>query len=178
MGHAAVRRRGHDVSQPGLPARRRVPVRPADLRDLRRLLGRGGRSGHPPHRSGPEHSAPVRGIDHTHRSEVVGHHRPLRRPRDRHRRSEGRAGRRAAGAHGSGAPIRWLLDNQLVDEITLFVCPWSSARGARLFPDTGPDAALDLVESQSTPKGVTIQVYRPSGRPQYGTGTFDLEHVT
>ena len=25
--------------QPGLPARRRVPVRPADLRDLRRLLG-------------------------------------------------------------------------------------------------------------------------------------------
>jgi dihydrofolate reductase len=71
--------------------------------------------------------------------------------------------------HGSGALIRRLLDNQLVDEITLFVCPWSSARGARLFPDTGPDAALDLVESQSTPKGVTIQIYRPSGRPQYGT---------
>jgi putative transposase len=29
MGRAAVRRRGRDVSQPGLPARRRVPVRPA-----------------------------------------------------------------------------------------------------------------------------------------------------
>jgi dihydrofolate reductase len=25
--------------------------------------------------------------------------------------------------HGSGALIRWLLDNQFVDEITLFVCP-------------------------------------------------------
>jgi len=38
-------------------------------------------------------------------------------------------------------------------------------------PDTGPDAALDLVESRSTPKGITIQVYRPTGRPQYETAT-------
>ena len=35
---------------------RRVPVRPADLRDLRRLLGSYARSGQPPHRSGLEHS--------------------------------------------------------------------------------------------------------------------------
>jgi dihydrofolate reductase len=80
--------------------------------------------------------------------------------------------------HGSGALIRWLLDNQLVDEITLFVCPVVIGQGTRLFPETGPDAALDLVESRSTLKGIMIQVYRPSGRPQYGTGTFDLEHVT
>lgn len=72
--------------------------------------------------------------------------------------------------HGSGALIRWLLDNQLVDEITLFVCPMVLGQGTRLFPDTGPDAALDLVESRSTPKGITIQVYRPNGRPQYATG--------
>jgi hypothetical protein len=39
----------------------------------------------------------------------------------------------------------------------------------RLFPDTGPDAALDLVDSRATPKGITIQVYRPTGRPQYAT---------
>jgi len=71
--------------------------------------------------------------------------------------------------HGSGGLIRWLLDNQLVDEITLFVCPVVIGQGTRLFPDTGPDAALDLVESRSTPKGVTIQVYRPTGRPQYET---------
>src|ERR1700716_2715441 len=80
--------------------------------------------------------------------------------------------------HGSGALIRWLLDNQLVDEITLFVCPVVIGQGTRLFPETGPDTAVDLVDSRATPKGVTIQVYRPSGRPQYGTGTFDLEHVT
>jgi dihydrofolate reductase len=69
--------------------------------------------------------------------------------------------------HGSGALIRWLLDNDLVDEITLFVCPVVLGQGTRLFPDTGPDRALELVESRSTPKGVTIQVYRPTGRPRY-----------
>src|SRR5687768_17715623 len=69
--------------------------------------------------------------------------------------------------HGSGNLIRWLLDNHLVDEITLLTYPVVIGQGTRLFPDTGPDAALDLVESRSTPKGVTIQVYRPTGRPQY-----------
>jgi dihydrofolate reductase len=75
--------------------------------------------------------------------------------------------------HGSGGLIRWLLDNQLVDEITLVVCPVVIGQGTRLFPDTGPDAAFDLVESRATPKGVTIQVYRPTGRPQYETATPD-----
>jgi dihydrofolate reductase len=73
--------------------------------------------------------------------------------------------------HGSGSLIRWLFDNQLVDEITLLVCPVVIGQGTRLFPDTGPDAALDLVNSRTTPKGVTIQVYRPTGRPQYETAT-------
>jgi dihydrofolate reductase len=76
--------------------------------------------------------------------------------------------------HGSGDLVRWLLDNQLVDEITLFVCPVVVGQGTRLFPDTGPEVALELVESRSTPKGVTIQVYRPTGRPQYETATPDL----
>src|ERR671918_2345498 len=57
--------------------------------------------------------------------------------------------------HGSGALVRWLLDNQLVDEINLFVCPVVVGQGTRLFPDTGPDIALELVESRSTPSGVT-----------------------
>jgi dihydrofolate reductase len=71
--------------------------------------------------------------------------------------------------HGSGRLVRWLLDNQLVDEITLLTYPVVVGQGTRLFPDTGPDAALELVDSRSTPIGVTIQVYRPSGRPQYAT---------
>ena len=73
--------------------------------------------------------------------------------------------------HGSGNLVRWLLDNQLVDEITLLTIPVVVGQGTRLFPATGPDTALDLVESRSTPKGVTIQVYRPTGRPQYATAT-------
>src|ERR687896_123649 len=73
--------------------------------------------------------------------------------------------------HGSGALIRSLLDHDLVDEMILFICPVVVGQGTRLFPDTGPDAALELVESRSTPKGVTIQVYRPTGRPQYETAT-------
>ena len=71
--------------------------------------------------------------------------------------------------HGSGNLVRWLLDNQLVDEITLFVCPVVVGQGTRLFPDTGPDIALELVDSRACPKGITIQVYRPTGRPQYAT---------
>jgi dihydrofolate reductase len=73
--------------------------------------------------------------------------------------------------HGSGNLIRWLLDNDLVDEITLLVYPVIIGQGTRLFPDAGPDAALELIDSRPTPSGVTIQVYRPAGRPQYATAT-------
>jgi dihydrofolate reductase len=77
--------------------------------------------------------------------------------------------------HGSSALIRWLLEHELVDEITLLIVPVVLGQGTRLFPDTGPDIALDLVDSRADSKGVTIQVYRPVGRPQYATATADLE---
>jgi dihydrofolate reductase len=73
--------------------------------------------------------------------------------------------------HGSGSLVRSLIDNQLVDEIILLTYPVVVGQGTRLFPATGPDIALDLVESRATPSGVTIQVYRPTGRPQYATAT-------
>jgi dihydrofolate reductase len=72
--------------------------------------------------------------------------------------------------HGSGALIRWLLDHDLVDEIQLIIVPVVLGQGARLFPDAGPDIALDLVDSRADSRGVTIQVYRPTGRPRYPTG--------
>jgi dihydrofolate reductase len=71
---------------------------------------------------------------------------------------------------GSGALVRWLLANELVDQLELLTYPVIVGQGTRLFPDSGPDAALDLVESRSTAKGITIQVYRPTGRPQYASG--------
>jgi dihydrofolate reductase len=73
--------------------------------------------------------------------------------------------------HGSGALVRWLLDNHLVDEVTLLTYPVVVGQGTRLFPATGEDTALELVDSQATTGGVTIQVYRPTGRPQYATAT-------
>jgi dihydrofolate reductase len=69
--------------------------------------------------------------------------------------------------HGSGALTRWLLAHDLVDEINLLVCPVVVGQGTRLFPASGLDMALDLVESRAFPKGITLQVYRPGGRPQY-----------
>ena len=69
--------------------------------------------------------------------------------------------------HGSGALIRWLLENNLVDEISLLIVPVVLGQGTRLFPDAGPNIALDLVDSRADSKGVTIQLYRPTGRPQY-----------
>jgi dihydrofolate reductase len=69
--------------------------------------------------------------------------------------------------HGSGALTRWLLENDLVDEMNLLICPVVVGQGARLFPESGPDMALDLVESRAFPKGISLLVYRPAGRPQY-----------
>jgi hypothetical protein len=145
--------------------------RPADLRALCRLLGREERSGGP-HRRCLEHAAQVRRIDHAHRPAVAD--------------TTVLSGDVAAAigelkakpggelqVHGSGALTRWLLDNDLVDEMNLLIVPVVVGQGTRLFPDAGPDIALDVVDSRAFPKGVTLQVYRPAGRPQYATATAD-----
>jgi dihydrofolate reductase len=73
--------------------------------------------------------------------------------------------------HGSGVLTRWLLENDLVDEMNLLIVPVVVGQGTRLFPDTGLDIALELVDSRAFPKGVTAQVYRPAGRPpHHGSG--------
>ena len=85
----------------------------------------------------------------------------------------GRLKAKSAGemqVHGSGTLVRWLLKNNLVDEINLLIVPVVLGQGTRLFPATGPDLALDLVESRADSKGVTIQVYRPAGHPRYAVG--------
>ena len=71
--------------------------------------------------------------------------------------------------HGSGALIRWLLDNDLVDEINLLIFPWSSARARGYSLTPARTQRSNWSKSQATPSGVTIQVYRPTGRPQYAT---------
>jgi dihydrofolate reductase len=72
---------------------------------------------------------------------------------------------------GGGTLIRWLLANDLVDEINLFLAPVIIGQGTRLFPETGPDQSLELIESRVMSNGVILQVYRPNGRPHYGPTT-------
>ena len=71
--------------------------------------------------------------------------------------------------HGSGKLIRWLLANDLVDDLVLFTVPVVLGQGTRLFPETGKDIAFELRESRTTPSGVTMQAFRPTGRPRYET---------
>ena len=74
---------------------------------------------------------------------------------------------------GSGVLVRWLLANDLVDRLDLLTYPVVVGQGTRLFPDSGPDIALDLVTSRTTSRGITIQTYRPVGRPEYATSPAD-----
>jgi len=59
----------------------------------------------------------------------------------------------------------------LVDEIVLLTYPVFVGQGTRLFPGTRPDIGLELLDLQSTPKGLTIQTYRTTGRSRYETAT-------
>jgi len=72
---------------------------------------------------------------------------------------------------GSAVLVRWLLANDLVDQLDLLIYPVVVGQGTRLFPHSGPDTALELVTSRSTSGGITIQTYRPAGRPEYATST-------
>jgi dihydrofolate reductase len=70
--------------------------------------------------------------------------------------------------HGSGELFRWLLAHDLVDELNLRISPVVVGDGLRLFPERGQTHDLTLVESRSTPSGVTTQTYRPTGRATFG----------
>jgi dihydrofolate reductase len=71
--------------------------------------------------------------------------------------------------HGSGALVRTLHENDLVDEYRLLIFPVIVGEGQRLFPERGVATGLSLVESRTTPSGVSILVYRATGRPEFGT---------
>jgi dihydrofolate reductase len=71
--------------------------------------------------------------------------------------------------HGSLTLVRWLLENDLLDELNLLVFPVVVGAGMRLFPDQGAAHALRLKEARTTGSGTTIQVYETAGRPEYGT---------
>jgi dihydrofolate reductase len=71
--------------------------------------------------------------------------------------------------HGSGTLVRFLLNNDLVDCLNLLVFPVILGAAQRLFPDRGIATGLALAESRTMPSGVTISMYRTTGRPEFGS---------
>ena len=69
--------------------------------------------------------------------------------------------------HGSGELLRFLLANDLVDRLNLEIFPVIVGKGMRLFPETGPDTALELVDAKTSASGVQLLTYRPKGRAIY-----------
>jgi dihydrofolate reductase len=72
---------------------------------------------------------------------------------------------------GSLTLTSWLLEHRLIDEFVLLTYPVVVGQGRRLFPANGPDLGLELVDLRSTPKGLTLQTYRTTGRPEYEADT-------
>ncbi|MGC0144552.1 dihydrofolate reductase family protein [Pseudactinotalea sp. Z1732] len=69
--------------------------------------------------------------------------------------------------HGSSALAQSLFSAGLVDELRLVVAPVVVGQGRRLFPDGASPLGLDLVNSRTTPQGLTIQVFETRGRPDF-----------
>jgi dihydrofolate reductase len=65
---------------------------------------------------------------------------------------------------GSGELVQALRRHDLVDEYQLLIHPLVLGSGRRLFPDGGPSAALELVDSVPTTTGVIIATYRTADR--------------
>lgn len=64
-------------------------------------------------------------------------------------------------ACGSPTLVRSLLQNDLLDELTLMIHPVVAGGGKRLFEDGGSVKRLELADSKTTRTGVSILKYRP-----------------
>ena len=65
---------------------------------------------------------------------------------------------------GSGALVRSLLRDGLLDELRLMVHPIVLGGGKRLFEEGGDQKALELVDSKTFGTGVLYLTYRPVGQ--------------
>jgi dihydrofolate reductase len=63
---------------------------------------------------------------------------------------------------GSGELVQSLMRANLVDEYVLLIHPLVLGTGRRLFPDGGPPATLQLVDTKTTTTGVIIATFRPN----------------
>jgi dihydrofolate reductase len=80
---------------------------------------------------------------------------------------------REVQVHGSCGLAQTLIENDLVDEYRLLIFPVVLGTGKRLFGAGAVPAALTLVRSGTTSKGVIVSVYRRAGSLK--TGSFALD---
>jgi dihydrofolate reductase len=77
---------------------------------------------------------------------------------------------------GSSVLVQTLLENGLIDRLTLFVEPLVLGSGKRFFGSRSKPMSLRLESSQTSPSGVTINTYVPHGAVK--TGSFELDKPT
>jgi len=65
--------------------------------------------------------------------------------------------------NGSGALVRTLMRDHLLDELPLFVHPVVVGSGIRLFDDASDPLELTLVDSYAYDNGVVSLTYKPTG---------------
>jgi dihydrofolate reductase len=71
--------------------------------------------------------------------------------------------------HGSGQLAGALIAHGLVDELHMLIFPVILGVGSGLFPRQPVAAAMQLADSSTTSKGVTILTLRPAGPATFGT---------
>jgi dihydrofolate reductase len=71
--------------------------------------------------------------------------------------------------HGSGELIQTLLEHDLVDEFWLKIFPVTLGTGKRLFGNGTIPAAFTLVDSKTSPAGVTIAALKRAGEVRTGS---------
>lgn len=71
--------------------------------------------------------------------------------------------------HGSGALVRSLMRQDLIDAYRLVIFPVVLGRGQRLFADGVPPTEMRLTGTRATGRGVAMHTYEAAGRPSFGT---------
>ncbi len=80
---------------------------------------------------------------------------------------------REVQVHGSCGLAQTLIENDLIDEYRLLIFPVILGTGKRLFGTGAVPTSLTLVKSNTTSKGVVVNVYRRGGSLR--TGSFALD---
>jgi dihydrofolate reductase len=71
--------------------------------------------------------------------------------------------------HGSGALVRYLAAEGLVDAYNLVIFPVVLGRGQRLFADGAPPSAMRLAGTRATGRGIVMHTYESAGPLSFGS---------